>query len=193
MYNQSIADRRLLATTRELAQRRVSMIKIRSLIALAIVAVLLALPAAALAQNTSSVTGTVNIRQRVALPNNAVVTVQIAEVRQGAPALVIAEQTFTTNGAQSPIPFTIQYDKARVNTNAIYIVQGNIKINGQVRYSTTSQYRVITQGNPTNIAVTVDAIGSLPNTSGGSNLLLAALLLGALLLLVRQLRMRMSH
>ena len=167
------------------------MIKIRFLIVL-VVALLLALPAAALAQNTSTVTGTVNLRQRIALPNNAVVSVQIAEVRQGASALVIAEQTLTTNGAQSPFQFSIQYDKARINTNAIYIVQGNIKVNGQTRYSTTAQYRVITQGNPTNISVTVDAIGSLPNTSGGSNLLIGALALGALLLLVRQLRLRMS-
>jgi len=169
------------------------MIKNRFLIVLAVVAMLLALPAAALAQNTSTVTGTVNIRQRIALPNNAVLAVQLAEVRQGASALVIAEQTFTTSGAQSPIPFTIQYDKARINTAAIYIVQGNIKVNGQVRYSTTTQYRVITQGNPTAVAVTVDGVGSLPNSSGGTNLLLGALLLGALLLLVRQLRLRMNH
>jgi putative lipoprotein len=167
------------------------MAKIRSLIVLAVTAALLALPTAALAQNTSTVTGTVNLRQRIALPNNAVVTVQIAEVRQGAPALVIAEQTFTTNGAQPPLPFSVLYDKGRINTNAIYIIQGNIKVSGQVRYSTTAQYRVITQGNPTNVAVTMDTVGSLPNTSGGTNLLLGALVLGALLLLIRQLRLRL--
>ena len=169
------------------------MIKIRPLVVLAVVAVLLALPAVALAQNTSTVTGTVNIAQRIALPNNAVVTVQVAEIRASGPAQVIAEQTFTTNGAQSPIQFSLQYDKARINTNSSYTVQGNIKINGQLRYSTSTAYRVITQGNPTTVAITVNAVGSLPNTSGGSNLLLGALLLGALLLVVRQLRLRMSH
>ncbi|HEU5099129.1 MAG TPA: hypothetical protein VFU22_08920, partial [Roseiflexaceae bacterium] len=66
------------------------------------------------------------------------------------------------------------------------------KINGQTRYSTSTAYRVITQGNPTTVAITMNAVGSLPNTSGGTNLLLGALLLGALLLLVRQLRLRMS-
>jgi putative lipoprotein len=162
----------------------------RALIVLAIAAMFLALPTAALAQNTSTVTGTANIRQRIALPNNAVVAVQLAEVRQGAPALVIAEQTFSTNGAQSPIPFTLQYDKARINTNATYIVQGNIKVNGQLRYTTTTAYRVITQGSPTNVAVVMEAATSLPNTSGGTNLLLGALLLGALLLIIRQLRLR---
>jgi len=168
------------------------MLKIRSLISLAIAAVLLTLPAAALAQNTASVTGTVNIRPLVTVPNNAVVTVQLADASvQGAPAKVISEQTFTTNGAQPPFPFTLQYDKARIVTTGVYIVQGNIKVNGQLRYSTTNAYRVITQGSPTNVAITMNVVGTLPNTAGGSGLLLGALLLGALLLLVRVLRTRL--
>jgi putative lipoprotein len=170
------------------------MLKIRSLITLAIAAVLLTLPAAALAQNISTVAGTINIRQRIALPNNAVVTVQLADIsRQGAPAQVIAEQTFTTNNAQPPLPFMLQYDKSRIVTNGIYIIQGNIKVNGQVRYTTTTPYRVITQGNPTNVAVIMDAVGALPNTAGGTGLLLGALLLGALLLLTRLLRARLRN
>jgi putative lipoprotein len=169
------------------------MLKIRSLISLAIAAVLLVLPAAALAQNTSSVTGTATIRQRIALPNNAVVTMQLADVsRQGAPAQVIAEQSFSANGAQAPFPFTLQYDKARITTNGVYIVQGNIKVNGQLRYTTTVAYRVITQGNPTNVAVTMDGVGTLPNAASGTGLLLGALVLGALLLITRLLRIRLQ-
>lgn len=168
------------------------MLKIRSLLGLAIAAVLLALPAAALAQNTSSVTGTANIRQRIALPNNAVITMQLADTsRQGAPAQVIAEQSFSANGAQAPFPFTLQYDKGRITTNGVYIVQGNIKVNGQVRYTTTVAYRVITQGSPTNVSVTMEAVGTLPNTASGTGLLLGALALGALLLLTRLLRLRL--
>ena len=170
------------------------MLKIRSLISLAIAAVLLVLPSAAQAQNTSNVTGTANLRQRIALPNNAVVTLQLADIsRQGVPAQVITEQIFTANGAQAPFPFTLQYDKARITTTGVYIVQGNIKVNGQVRYTTTTAYRVITQGNPTAVAVTMDAVGTLPNTAGGTNLLLGALLLGALLLLTRLLRMQLLN
>jgi len=171
------------------------MLKIRVLITLAITAVLLALPIAALAQNTSSVTGTANIRQRIALPNNAIVTMQLADVsRVGAPAQVIAEQSFSANGAQAPFPFSLQYDKARITTTGVYIVQGNIKVNGQLRYTTTIAYRVITQGNSTNVAVTMEAAGgTLPNTASGTGLLLGALLLGALLLLTRLLRIRLQN
>jgi len=170
------------------------MLKIRSLISLAIAAVLLVLPTAAQAQNTSSVTGTANLRQRVALPNNAVVTMQLADAsRQDVPAQVISEQSFITNGAQAPFPFSLLYDKARIATSGIYIVQGNIKVNGQLRFTTTTAYRVITQGNPTTVTVTMDAVGTLPNTAGGTNLLLGALLLGALLLLTRLLRMQLLN
>jgi putative lipoprotein len=165
------------------------MLKIRSLISLAVAAVLLILPTAAQAQNTSSVTGTINIRQRVTIPNNAVVTIQLADAsRQGAPALVLSQQSFNANGAQAPFPFTLQYDKGQITTTGVYIVQGNIRINGQVRYSTTSAFRVITQGNPTTVGVTMDAVGTLPNTAGGTSLLLGALLLGALLVVTRLLR-----
>ncbi len=170
------------------------MLKIRSLITLAIAAVLLTLPAAALAQNSSSVTGTINIRQRIAFPNNAIVTVQLADVsRQGAPAQVLAQQSFTTSGAQAPFPFTLQYDKGQITTNGTYIVQGNIQIGGQLRYTTTTAFRVITQGNPTVIAVTMDAVGTLPNTASGTNLLLGALLLGVLLLLTHLLRTQLLN
>jgi putative lipoprotein len=170
------------------------MLKIRSLITLAITAVLLVLPAAALAQNTSTVTGTAAIRQRITIPNNAVVTLQLADIsRQGAPAQVIAEQSFNANGAQAPFPFTLQYDKARIATTGTYIVQGNIKVNGQLRYTTTTAYRVITQGSPTNVAVMMDTVGTLPNTASGTGLLLGALLLGALLLLTRLLRIRLQN
>jgi uncharacterized lipoprotein YbaY len=170
------------------------MLKIRSLITLAIAAALLTLPAAALAQNTSSVTGTINIGQRITFPNNAIVTVQLADIsRQGAPAQVLAQQSFSANGAQAPFPFTLQYDKGQITTSGIYIVQGNIKIDGQLRYTTTRPFRVITQGNPTATTVTMDVVGALPNTAGGTNLLLGALLLVALLLLTRLLRTQLLN
>jgi len=170
------------------------MLKIRSLICLAFAAVLLALPAAALAQNTSSVTGTINLRQRVAIPNNAIVTVQLADAsRQGAPAPVLSQQIITANGAQAPFTFTLQYDKNQITTTGVYIVQGNIKVNGQTRYTTTTAFRVITQGSPTTIGVIMDGVGALPNTAGGTNLLFGALALGALLLITRLLRSQLLN
>lgn len=154
------------------------------LIALALAA-LFTLPGVSQAQGTANVTGIVTLRERIALPSNAVVTMQLAEVRTGQPNLVVAEQTFSTNGAQAPFSFTLPYDPARVSPNAIYIIQANIRYSNAVQFTTTAQHRVITGGNPTaNVQVLMVRVGSgsLPTTSGGTTPLLiaAALLIAAL-------------
>jgi putative lipoprotein len=161
-------------------------------LALVVLAILLALPAVVLAQNTGNVTGTANILQRVALPNNAVVTIQLADVsRAGAPAQVLAEQKITTNGAQAPFAFNLQYDKGRIATNGVYIVQGNVTVGGQLRYTTTRQYRVLTGGSPSTASVTLDAV-TLPRSSGGDWMLAVAVLLLALALGAQLLRSRLN-
>jgi putative lipoprotein len=166
--------------------------KVRSLLALLALGMLLALPAAALAQNTGNVTGTASISQRIALPNNAVVTIQLADIsRAGAPAQVLTEQRIPTNGAQSPFAFNLQYDKSKIVSNGIYIVQGNVTVGGQLRYSTTRQYRVLTNGNPTTTTVSLDAV-TLPRTSSGNWRLLVAGVLLVLALGVHLLRSRLN-
>ena len=152
-------------------------------------AILLALPIAAQAQTTSSVKGTAVIRQRVALPNNAVVSFQLIDAsRAGAAATVLAEQRFTANGQQATFQFELKYDPARIQANGIYTVQGSISVDGRTRYTTTSQYRVITGGNPTTITITLEAVSPLPNTAGGASLLSIALVALALVFVIRQLR-----
>ena len=133
---------------------------------------LLVVPSFVDAQTTpAAVSGTLTYRDRMALPANAVVTVQIAEVpTAGRSGLVIAEQRFTTNGAQPPFRYNIPYDSARIDAAKQYTVQANIKLDGQVRYATNNVYRVISQG-----AGVVDinlvlapSPNRLPNTNGSA-------------------------
>jgi putative lipoprotein len=166
--------------------------KARLALALVVLTMLLALPAAALAQNTGNVTGTASILQRIALPNNAVVTIQLADVsRAGAPAQVITQQQITTNGAQSPFAFNLAYNKGQIVANGVYIVQGNISVGGQMRYTTTRAYRVLTGGSPATPTITLDAV-TLPRTSAGSWMLAVAVLSLALALCVHMLRSRLD-
>lgn len=151
-------------------------------VALVFAMLLLALPGQASAQ-AAAVSGTLGIRDRIALPANAVVTVQIARVTASGTPDVIAEQRFTTNGAQPPFRYSIAYDPARVDANSTYTVQANISVGGQVRYTTNSLYPVITRGNPNqNVNITLAGAGRLPNTSGGATPLMLAgvAMLGAL-------------
>jgi putative lipoprotein len=131
---------------------------------------LLGLAAPANAQGTAAVSGTITYRDRSTLPANAVVTVQIAEIGTGGRSgTVVAEQRFTTNGAQPPFRYSITYDPARIDAAKQYTVQANITVNGQSRYTTNSIYRVITSGAPvSNVNITLVGTGNLPNTSGGT-------------------------
>ena len=151
--------------------------KVARALALLATLVILAVPALASAQQTpAAVSGTLTYRDRSTLPANAVVTVQIAEVAaQGRPGQVIAEQRFTTNGAQPPFRYSIAYDPARVDAAKQYTVQANISVGGQGRYSTNSVARVITGGAPvTNVNLILVATTRLPPTSAGTLPLLIA-------------------
>lgn len=109
--------------------------------------------------NTSTVTGTVSYLQRIALPPNAIVQVQLQDVsRADAPAVTIAEQKIPLNGRQVPIPFSLTYDPTTIRPTNTYAIRAQILIDGQLRWTSTSAYRVITQGNPTSVDVRVNQI-----------------------------------
>ena len=113
--------------------------------------------------------GTVTYRQRIALPPNAVVEVKLVDVsRADAPAITIAEQTIQTNGKQVPIPFTLSFDPNQINPKYRYAVQARITVDGTLRWINTTQYAVLTQGNPkTNVEVVVN---SVPSSSSRNSL-----------------------
>lgn len=157
-----------------------------------IVLAVLTLPGLARAQAGTSVTGTLSYAQRAALPNNALIRMQIAELRAGQAPQLIAEQQFTSAGAQVPIAFSIPYDANRISQSAQYIVQGNISVDGRVRYTTTSQYLVLTGGRPTSNLAVVMSPPPLPVTDAASSLLGVALLLGALAIGAGMLRRRVA-
>lgn len=150
----------------------------RMILGLGFTLLLLAVPGLVSAQSPAAVSGTLTYRDRIALPANAIVTVQIAELRAGVTPPIIAEQRFTTNGAQPPFRYTISYDPARINASAQYTIQSNISVDGQVRFSTNQIYRVITGGAPVSDVniVLVASNQQLPPTSGGMVPLALALL-----------------
>lgn len=150
---------------------------LRILFGLLLVAVLTVLPGRATAQmGPGAISGVLSVRERVALPGNAVVTVQIAEVGSaGRPGAVIAEQRFTTNNAQPPFRYSISYDPNRIDPNRAYTVQANISFGGQIQFTTNQVYRVITGGAPvTDVNILLVAVPRLPLTNSGTLLLLLA-------------------
>jgi uncharacterized lipoprotein YbaY len=97
---------------------------------------------------SGSVSGTVSYLERIALPPDAVVTVELVRV---SPAAVIAMSQFATEGRQPPFPFSIRYDPAAIDPGAVYAVQARIEAGGQLLFATSDSYFVITQGRPSNV------------------------------------------
>lgn len=126
--------------------------------------------------NQAQVTGTVTYLQRIALPADAVLRVQLLNTsRQDAPAAVLAEQVGPAGGTVSPpFAFSLGYDPLQIVASNTYAVQASIEVGGQVRFRSTRAYLVITQGRPTtDVAIIVDQLGtggvpsSMPQGGGG--------------------------
>jgi len=96
-----------------------------------------------------SITGTVAYRVRIAPPPDAVVHIKLEDVSQAdAPATVIAEKRIATDGRQVPIPFTLEYDPAKIIANHRYNVRASIVSGDKTLFTTTQQYPVLTVGGP---------------------------------------------
>lgn len=126
--------------------------------------------------NQAQVTGTVTYHQRIALPADSVLRVQLLNTsRQDVPATVLAEQVGPAGGtAAPPYPFSLDYDPVQIVANNTYAVRASIEVGGQVRYRSTHAYLVLTQGHPTtDVEVVVDPVGSggTPGTSAGPSTL----------------------
>ncbi|MFA0659968.1 YbaY family lipoprotein [Vibrio splendidus] len=97
------------------------------------------------AENTQVISGTVSYRERIALPENAVVTVTLEDISLAdAPSTVIATQEFTTDGKQVPFAFELSYDNNKVKANHRYNMRATIHVDGKLRFTTDTIKSVIT-------------------------------------------------
>ncbi len=110
---------------------------------------LLLLSGCAQAAPAATIRGQITYLQRIALPEGAVVTVQLVDIsRADAAAVVLGEQVITP-GTQVPIPFSISYDPTVIQDNLTYALQASIRdAQGQLWFTTTMAHFVITRGNP---------------------------------------------
>lgn len=92
---------------------------------------MLAVPAIATADATL-VTGEVLYRERIALPPNAVLQVQLADVSLAdAPAKILGEQKIDPAG-QVPIKFAIPFDPTAIKPNMSYALQARISVDDKL-------------------------------------------------------------
>lgn len=98
-----------------------------------------------IADNTQVISGTVSYRERISLPENAVVTVTLEDISLAdAPSTVIATQEFTTDGKQVPFAFELSYDNNKIKANHRYNMRATIHVDGKLRFTTDTIKSVIT-------------------------------------------------
>ncbi|WMY73484.1 YbaY family lipoprotein [Buttiauxella selenatireducens] len=106
--------------------------------------------AASLAQSDiqqPNVSGTVWIRQRIALPPDAVLTVTLSDASLAdAPSRVLSQRAVRTEGKQSPFSFVLPYNPADIQPNARIILSAAITVNNQLMFITDTIQPVINNG-----------------------------------------------
>lgn len=92
-----------------------------------------------------AISGIVFYRERIALHPDAEVQITLEDVSLAdAPSKVIAQQTFTSDGDQVPLDFELSYDANEIQPNHRYSVRAQIRLEGELIYTTDSSYPVIT-------------------------------------------------
>lgn len=102
----------------------------------------------------ATLTGTVAYRERVALPPDAAAEISLIDATiQDKAATVVAKTTVKSEGKQVPLAFTLRYDAGRIDKKHLYTVRAVIRSGDELLWTTDIVRAVITQGNPTDVAL----------------------------------------
>ncbi|MBV7405378.1 YbaY family lipoprotein [Enterobacter sp. ENT03] len=94
-----------------------------------------------------NVSGSVWIRQKVALPPDAVLTVTLADASQAdAPSKVIAQKAVRTEGKQAPYSFVLPFNPADIQPNARILLSAAITVNDKLVFITDTVKPAVNQG-----------------------------------------------
>ena len=102
------------------------------------------------------VTGVVRPPERMAVPPDAVVNVQLLDVsRADAPAIVLAHQEIPTRGQRPPFLFALRYEPASLQRGHRYTVSARIRTPHRLLFVSDSHTAVLTGGAPATVDVAV--------------------------------------
>ncbi|POP46794.1 hypothetical protein CHU32_07720 [Superficieibacter electus] len=116
-----------------------------------------------------NVSGTVWIRQKVALPPDAVLTVTVSDASQSdAPSKVIAQKAVRTEGKQPPYSYVLPFNPSDIQPNARILLSAAITVKDKLVFITDGVKPVINQGG-TKVDLTLVPVPqtAVPLQSGG--------------------------
>ena len=101
---------------------------------------------------TATIEGTVFYRERIALPPNAVVEIQLEDVSR-ADAMATVMATLTLNSEKGPpYAFSIAYNPAQIDARMTYALRASIRVDDKLMF-TTMDYTNPFSGNPVSVLV----------------------------------------
>ena len=108
----------------------------------------------------NAVTGTITFDGDQAIPEGAVLMVQLRDVSlQDAAAPLVASQTIDDPG-RFPVDFDVPYEPGDIDQRAIYGLQVRVTLNDRLIYINDTAFDVLTRGNPSRgIDMWVIAVG----------------------------------
>ena len=117
-----------------------------------------------------NVSGTIWIKQKVALPPDAVLTVTLSDASLAdAPSKVVAQRAVRTEGKQAPFSFVLPYNPSDVQPNARILLSAAVTINGKLVFITDRVQPAVNEGG-TKIDLTLVPVQqtAVPVQSGGA-------------------------
>lgn len=104
-------------------------------------------------------TGTINAAQSITLTAGAEMVVKLLDVSATDASQVVVEQTINAGDRQLPVPFTLNYDAARIDASHYYMLLVTISVNGELRWFNPQAVWALTYGNAAgNITVMVQPV-----------------------------------
>ena len=117
-----------------------------------------------------TINGTVTYLDKMALPDNATITVSLLDITAADTPETVSETSFASNGNQVPFAFALNYDASKIEANHTYSLQAKIEANGGVMRSTTSNVPVLTNGAPSDkielVLFAPEAVNDNTSTTG---------------------------
>ena len=112
----------------------------------------------------AKIAGTVTYLQSIVLPSDAQLLIKLEDVSlQDAPAGVIAEQTIPVGGKESPLAFTLEYNRRVIEESHSYSIRAEILVGGKTQFVSGQSYPVLTRGAPEDsVDVVVMALQTKP-------------------------------
>ena len=114
-----------------------------------------------------TVSGNASYLQRIAMPPEAVLTVQVQNITHaGSRAMVLSESREVFGRRQVPLAYSVMVARSAINPHKRYAVRATISVKGQTQFATTLQYPVLTRGAPSQVNLLLVAV---PEVSKSAN------------------------